>query len=120
MRNFQAEILNDSDATSVNGDFLFSGQYIAGSFQPVFSDTDAAGTVKLQFSNDVATNKGSQYTDFTPTNWKDIPNASSTITAGVGAAIVLNTMCFAYIRAVWTAGTPGTGTVRVLANFLSN
>jgi hypothetical protein len=119
MRNAQFEMLSGSDGGDVTGAAFFAGQWIAGSFVPVFGDASAAGAVKLQVSNYPPV--GSAYKDFTPpaSSWADIPNATSTITSGVGPAIVIGSMAFAYIRAIYTRNSGGSSTVKVYANVLS-
>lgn len=117
MRNVQKTILSANDDVSRTGSAINTGQWVSASFQPVFGDTDAAGTVKIQGSNDFfpAGTLGPEV----PTNWADIPNATSTITAGVGPMIVIPNMAFQFVRAVFTSTAPGATTVRVLANGLS-
>ena len=116
MRNAQIQILNAADTASQTGGAYWVGQTIAASFAPVFGDTTAAGTLKIQCSNDIPV--GSQ-PSWVPTNWCDIPNATSTITAGVGPAILIPNMAFAYVRAVYTRTSGGSTTVVVNMNILS-
>jgi hypothetical protein len=111
MRNAVIEILNADDDDIAVGAAINVGQVVSASFQIICSDADLDGTLKIQMSND-----GTQM-PFTPTNWSDIPNASSTITNGVGDPIVIYQMCFQYIRAsLGTPGTPGSGTISVKMN----
>lgn len=110
MRNYPVEILSAVDTASQTGSSFFVGQAIAASFVPVFGDTGAAGTVKIQGSNDAPIGDPTKYT---PTNFSDITNATSTIASGVGPAIVLSTMNFQYIRAVYTRTSGGSTTVKV-------
>lgn len=118
MRNIAVEILNEDDDVSRSGPAIFVGQVYAGSFIPLFGDTDAAGTVKIQFSNE-APAPGPNPNAFVPSagSWKDVPSASSAITAGVGPGFLIPVMSFQYIRAVFTQSNPGTDKVIVQANF---
>lgn len=115
MRNAQIEILNADDSMSQTGSSFWVGQIIAASFCPVFGDVAAAGTLKIQCSNDIPVGAPAA---FTPTNWNDVPNATSTIASGVGPAIVIAQMCFAYIRAVYTRSGGGSTTIVVNMNVL--
>lgn len=117
MRNAQIQILNAADTTTQTGAAIDVNQVVSASFCPVFGDVTAAGTVKIQCSNDLTL--GQARRDFTPTNWNDIPNATSTIASGVGPAIIINSMNFSYIRAVYTSASGGSSTVKVNMNVLS-
>jgi len=120
MRNAQIQILSDVDTSSQTGSAFDVGQVVSASFCPVFGDTEANGTVKIQCSNDNPASSGQALlNNFTPTNWNDIPNATSTISSGVGPAIVIGNMCFRYIRAVYTRSSGGSSTVVVNMNVLS-
>jgi hypothetical protein len=112
MRNECITILSAVDTSSQNGSAINANQLVSASFQPIFGDVTAAGTVKIQFSND---NPGTAY-NFTPTNWTDIPNATSAIASGVGPGIVIANMAFQFIRAVYTRTGGGSTTVIVNMN----
>lgn len=117
MRQAQVIILSAANTATVNGAAYDVNQAVSASFTIVNGDVSAVGTVKLQVSNDIVTN-GNRAT-FIPTNWSDIPNATSALTAGVGAAIVVPNMCFSYIRAVYTRTSGGSTTIQVIMNYLS-
>lgn len=114
MRQECITILSASDVADVNGGKIDSSQLVNASFQARWSDIDLIGTIKIQASNDPVPN-GATRSQFTPTNWTDIPNATIAIAGGsVGSGfIILQNMAFSYIRAVLLAGTPGTGTAVV-------
>jgi hypothetical protein len=113
MRQVNDLVLSGLDSGSVNGSQLDTNQLINMSFHCVISDSTAAGTFKLQASNDVAPIQISG-PDFVVTNWVDIPNESITMTAGKLQGILsLSEMSFRWVRAVYTETTPGTGTVIV-------
>lgn len=117
MRNAQVLILSGADTGSITGSAIDVGQVVSASFMPVFGDATAEGTVKLQASNDLVANNNRA--TFVPTNWADIPSATSVIASGVGSAIVVNSMCFSYIRAVYTRSSGGSTTGTLLMNSLS-
>ena len=117
MRFLPVQMLSAPDTGNAVGAAIDSNQAVSGSFCPIFGDTAATGTVKIQCSNDSAGPSGYRNT-FVPTNWSDIPNATSTIAAGVGPAIVIPNMAFGYIRAVFT-GSGGSTTIIVNATLLS-
>ena len=117
MRNTQFNILNASDAETQTGASQWVGQIVAASFVPTCGDDSADGTLKIQGSNDSPAGVTAP-TQFTPTNWADIPNATSTIASGVGPAIVISTLCFAYIRAIYTSNSGGTTQISVQMNVL--
>lgn len=118
MRNGTYLLVNQSNASNFNSAAWNCNQVVSASFAIVNSDSNAAGTVKLQVSNEQP--PGGQVAGvFVPTEWVDIPNATATVTAGVAPAIVIGNMCFQQVRAVWTNTTPGTGTMKVRVNFLS-
>ncbi len=102
MRNVNCNILSAVDTSSQNGSQIDSNQLVSASFQAVFGDATAAGTLKIQASNDVAAIQYSSPTSFTVTNWVDIPNASAAITSGSSAVITIPNMCYRWIRAVYT------------------
>jgi hypothetical protein len=119
MRQAQVLIFNASNVSSSNGSKIDVNQAVSASFQIINGDTDLAGTIKLQFSNQICEPQTDRF-NFVPTSWQDIPNTSVTITAGVPAsAIVIPNMCFSYIRVVLTQTTPGSSTTQVLMNYLS-
>lgn len=66
----------------------------------------AAGTLKIQASNDNPVNGAA------PTNFSDIPSASIAV-SGAGAFLIPKTdLCYQYVRLVYT--NTGTGTISVV------
>lgn len=120
MRNVNATILSGADTGDVIGSQEDANQLIAASFQAVFGDSTAAGTIQIQASNDVAQLQYTSPTTFIVTNWTDIPGASATITGGASALITISTMCYRWVRAVYTSASGGSSTVVVNINALSN
>ena len=112
MRNYPVQILSAVDTSTQTGAGYFVGQAVAASFTSIFADGSAAGTVKIQGSNEIPVGDPTQFTPPT-TSFSDIPSATSTIASGVGPPIVLPTMNFQYIRAVYTSVSGGSSTVKV-------
>lgn len=121
MRNVNVAILGPiSDTVSQNGAQIDSNQLISASFQAVLGDTSAAGTFLIQGSNDVAPLQYSSSTTFIVTNWTNIPSATASITAGGSAMITIASMCYRWVRAVYTSSSGGSSTITVNMNALSN
>ncbi len=120
MRNVNCTILSDSDTTSHNGTAVDSNQLVSASFQAIFGDVGANGTVKIQASNDTY-NARYNYPEgtFAPTNWVDVPNATATITSGSSGLITIANMSYRWIRAVYTRSSGGSTTITVNMNALS-
>lgn len=114
MRNVNCIAISAVDTASVNGSAIDANQLLSASFQSVFGDATAAGTVKIQASNDI--NNTSYNNNFTPTNWSDIPLATSTIASGVGPIILITNVCYQWIRAVYTRSGGGSTTIIVNMN----
>lgn len=112
MRNYAITVLSALDTSTQIGLPFNVAQSAAASFVSNFGDTDAAGIVKVQGSNDTPTS-----TPFIPTNWNDIPNATSTVAAGMCPAIILAAMNFQYVRVVYTRASGGSSTVSITASF---
>lgn len=83
----------------------------------VFSDGAAAGTLKLQASNQKNAAKVTFGNPVSATDWTDIPSASVTIAAGANAIIPKTDLSYQSIRLVWTS-TGGAGTLNVNLNIL--
>jgi len=120
MRNVNCTILSATDTTSHNGAAVDSNQLVSASFQAVFGDASAAGTVLIQASND---EYNARYNfpsgTFTPTNWTAVPNATATVTGGASALITIAQMCYRWIRVVYTSASGGSTTITVNMNALS-
>lgn len=119
MRQAQVVILNAANDVSRTGAKFDVNQAVSASFTIVNGDVAAAGSVKIQCSNELIGN-GDRF-QFTPSasSWVDIPNATATVTAGIAPAIVIPNMCFSYIRAVFTQTGAGSTTIVVTMNYLS-
>lgn len=117
MRNLCLNILSGDDSGSVTGGKIDANQLVSASFLGYFGDNTAAGTLKIQFSND-PTVSGNLAADFTPVNWADIPNASAAVSSGASVAILIANMSFRWIRAVYTRSGGGSTTVQCNMNAL--
>lgn len=114
MRVINTNVLSAVDTASQNGIKIDSSQLLQASFQAIFADATAAGTVKIQASNDINTSGTFNAVNFTPTNWSDIPGAVATVASGVCPLIPLTNMSFGWIRAVFTRSSGGSSTVNVV------
>ncbi len=119
MRQEAINVLSSADYLNATGSKIDSGQLINASFHTYFGDATAAGTVKIQASNDPVPN-GAMRFQFTPTNWVDIPNASATITAGTSSLISLANIAYNWIRVVWTSTGTGAQTITTRADVAGN
>lgn len=101
MRNQSSIILTGTaDATITGSIALDTNQAINLTFQTIVTGgVAAAGTVKVQGSNDTIQGKRA---DAVPTNWSDIPGATAVMTAGIAPMIVLSNVACQYMRVVWT------------------
>jgi len=117
VRNTPVTMINAVDTSTQTGAPIFSGQFVSGCFTSVFGDTSAAGTIKIQGSNEIPVGDPNKYV---PSNasFNDIPNATSSITSGVGSAIAISTLSYQYVRAVYTSSSGGSSTVLVSGTFL--
>lgn len=119
MKNVNAIVLQADNDDSANGDQIDASQIYAASFQAINGDTGAAGTVKIQASNDLCP-AGYLPDAFTVTNWVDIPSASVAVVAGAPVLISLPNVTYRWLRVVFTETSPGntTITVQMYANCL--
>lgn len=114
MRNLNKVVMsavaNDGDKQSAAID---ASQIYAMSIVGTYSDGAAAGTLKLQGSNDVPPDTVAPPA-FVPTNWADIAGGSIAVTAGGTMAAEKTSLCFRWVRVAWvrSAGA-GTFTVRM-------
>lgn len=115
MRNINCVVLNAADTASQNGTQIDANQLINVSFHALFGDATAAGSVKVQASNDI-NNDRYQPGIFTVTNWVDVPNASATIASGAPALITLSNLAVRWLRVVFTRTSGGSTTITVNMN----
>lgn len=117
MRNVNKVILSAPDNQNQSGSTIDASQLVMSSFQIYFGDTNAAGTFKLQMSNDLY---DSRYlypeAGFTVTNWTDVPSSSVAITSGTTAVLFLANMCYRWIRPVYTSTAAGVQTIQPIAD----
>lgn len=110
MKSNNFQILSGSDNQSITGSAIDGSQLISLSAQASFGDAQAAGTFKLQASNDIL-RQGYNPSNFTPTNWVDIPNQSANITSGTSSLLTVSQMAYRWVRAVWTMTGTGVQTI---------
>lgn len=112
MKTVNANVLSAADTASINGPAIIADQLVSVSFQALFADTAAAGTVKIQASNDIPP-AGNIPNNFVPTHWSDVASATSTVVAGVAPIILIPQISFRWLRVSFTATTVGTSTMSV-------
>jgi hypothetical protein len=117
MRNTPVNMINAVDTVTQTGPPVFAGQFIAGSFTPVFGDSTAAGTVTVQISNEIPVGDPNKYV---PSNGSFcvVTGASSTIASGAGPTIIIQALQAQYVRCLFTYSSGGSSTVLVNATFL--
>lgn len=103
-------ISSASQVATVNGTPMDSRQLLAVSVQAVVTGGDAAGTIKLQFSNDVT--DPVMPAGAVPTNWTDITSASVAVSGAAVYGIMKTELCYQFIRAVYVR-TSGTSVIAV-------
>ena len=112
MRFLNCQVLSGADTSSVVGSQIDSNQLINASFQAVFADSTAVGTIQLQASNDI-TADGYQASTFTVTNWTNIPSGSVAVTAGGSVIITLTEFSYRWLRVLYNRTSGGSSTVKV-------
>lgn len=111
MRQESIQIANGNSVATITGAAKDVNQVVNLSVQVYCSGSGVVGILKLQASNDT-TAGGALRSQFTPTNWVDINNATATVAAGESHLIELKNIAMGYLRAVWTPdGGGSSGTV---------
>lgn len=105
-------------AGAKNTDKVDCQQLFAASFIAVFTDNTAAGTLKVQGSNDPC-DYSNLAASFVPVNWVDVPSASVVVASGATSTVMLTQIAYRWIRAVWTRSA-GAGTLEILINAQGN
>lgn len=113
MRFTNCQVLSGSDSASVSGIQIDANQLIAASFQAIFGDTSADGTLFVQASNDIDDISYQSSAGFTVTNWVNIPGATATVTNGVVSPITISNVCYRWMRVMYTSNSGGSTTVVV-------
>ncbi len=106
-----------SGTTPIVSIALSSKQWVYASFQATFTDSGAAGSLQIQFSNDVPVGNANQ---FIPTHWTNAPGTQATaaVTGGASACVyVLPGFVAQYYRIMFTPSA-GTGTTTCTYNGL--
>jgi hypothetical protein len=86
MKNTNQFLVNAAaDTSSYTSQAVWSWQWLTASFMAYFSEATAAGTIQLQYSNDMPTGVTNPNVQFTPTNWANVPGSTATATIVAGA-----------------------------------
>lgn len=115
MRQVNLIALSAADSLTTNGSQIDSNQLVSASFHAFFGDANAAGTVKIQASNDIFQDRY-QASNFTVVNWVDVPNQSAAITAGASALLTIPQCSYRWLRAVYTSTGTGVQTAVPIAD----
>lgn len=116
MKPLNAIVLSGHDNASHNGDTVDANQLVSVSFLATFGSSDAAGTFKLQASNDLCTygNLPAGGNTFQPTNWVDIPSQTASIASGASALLTISNCTYRWLRAVYTRSGGGAANKNVV------
>lgn len=113
MRNNNCQILSGADNQNTIGTAIDASQLYAASFHAFFGDAEAAGTFKIQASNDpreiLPAGEG-------PQNWVDVPTQTATIASGAPALLTIPQMVYRWIRALYTTTATGAQTISPIAD----
>lgn len=104
MRTYNEPILNGADASSNKNSVAVDCQNMSFAGVVVKMTGTAAGSVKIQVSNDEPT------TSAGPSNWVDVSGATVSVSAAGTFIIPKLDICYQWIRLVYTFSS-GTGTV---------
>lgn len=112
MRQFNEEVFAVQAGATLTSAAISSTLLFACSAQAA-ATSGAAGTLKIQASNDHPVAAGA-----VPTNWNDIPSATIAVT-GAGSFLVPKVdLCYEYIRIVYT--NTGAGTIGIRLKILGD
>lgn len=116
MRPNCSPIMNALDASKAENSVVLDAQFLYRmSGQAVFSSNTLAGSLQLQFSDDLAAGLSVDSNGKPiPVNWSNI-GSSIAVTSGATTAIPLTELCYRWVRVTWTQ-TGGTGTITLNAN----
>ncbi len=107
MRRSNFTYFTGSDHQNQTGAAIDANQLFSMSFEAVFGDVNAAGTFKLQASNDPAS---------APTNWVDLPSQTVNVTSGTSALLTIAQSAYRWIRAKYTSTATGVQTIVPVAD----
>jgi len=113
MRNaviIQTQVIASTNLAAIPLQQKFSVSAIA-----TFTVNDAAGTLKIQVSNDAPVGQQPEYYTPSATSWVDLAGATVTVASGAVAIIPKTDVCYQYMRLVWTR-SGGTGSFTVNTN----
>lgn len=116
MRNLSQKIINAQTNATASSAAIDANQLYAASFIGQFTDATAAGTLKIQASNDW--DNAGNLQGFVPASgsWVDVPSASVVIVAGATALVPMPvSISYRWLRIVWTRSA-GAGNFTVQMN----
>lgn len=103
MKYLNCQVLSGVDSGNITGSAIDCNQIFQASFQFISANSNTAGTVKIQASNDIPTHgTGAPIQNFVPTHWIDVPSATATIASGSQGLISMSQFSFRWLRVVFT------------------
>ena len=103
MRSYSVIAIPSQSAATVNSINISASYFFSFSVQFNAMGGGAAGSVKVQVSNDNASGIST-----VPTNWSDLPGASVSISGAGSYLIPRQESCYAWLRLVYTNSGGGT------------
>lgn len=117
MRQVNYNIIPVQSAATVTSSAIDSRNLFYMSAQ-VATTGGAAGTLKIQVSNDEMPITPIPGSGWTPTNWSDLSGASVAVSGAAAFLIPKTDCCYQYVRLVYT--NSGTGTISVVFKALGS
>jgi hypothetical protein len=111
MKQVNVLVLTGPDTSTQIGAAIDASQLVSASFHAYFGDVTAAGTMKIQASNDL--DPQGPVSSFVPTHWADIPSATVATTLGAPQLITIQVLSYRWLRVVYTYTSGGSSTVTV-------
>lgn len=119
MRPTGGILLSQTNTGTIHSAVIDSNFLVSGSIQAAFTDGTAAGTLKLEGSNDAPSAITSGGTPV-PVNWNTVANgtinATATIASGATTTISMQWLNSRWLRVTWTQ-SGGAGTITVSGQF---
>lgn len=112
MHYLNVSCLSADDSVSQTSGPLDSNQWVSVSFHAYFGDATAAGTFKIQASNDENNNNYNTQA-FQPTHWVDVPSQTASIASGASALLTISNCSYRWLRVVYTRSGGGSTTINV-------
>lgn len=119
MRNLNKTILSAASNQTTSSTAIDTNQTIAASFHAFFGDTQAAGSIKIEVSNDIY-NARYNYPEgtFVPTAWTILSTTS--VASGASKLITVSPTSYRWMRATYADTATGAQTITTVADVASS